>query len=83
MWTVVNVLALCMTTFLFFRSVNSTANGNGAYFKLLLGGLEIGVGERCCQSCARDRKKNNDFAIRQEHNRVGVQETTGVAWVER
>jgi hypothetical protein len=75
----VDVLALCMITFLFFRSVNSTANGNGAYFKLLLGGLGIGVGERCYQSCAQDRKKNDDYAIREEHNRVWLQATTRVA----
>ena len=45
--------------------------------EICLGG--IGVRERCCQSCARDRKKNDNGAIREEHNGVGLQATTSVA----
>ena len=39
--------------------------------EILLRGLGIGVGERYCQSCARDRKKNDDCAIRKVHDGVG------------
>ena len=39
---------------------------------------DIGVGERCCQSCAPDCKKNDNCPIREEHNGGGA--TTRVAW---
>ena len=56
------------------QSIRRQWNG-GTYFKVLMsthtageilfGGLGIGVGERCYQSCARDRKKNDDSATRE------------------